>query len=98
MRRLKRIGVLGLKMNAKIYAGIPDRLFILPHGLGTIWVELKSDSGKVSELQWHYIRKLRGLGCEVLIVRGLEGADAFFDRVKRKIDTHLAGYFPQEDK
>lgn len=53
-------------------SGVPDRIVILPGGR-LIFVELKTDTGRLSTLQKVQIRKLRNLGQEVVVVYGLSG-------------------------
>lgn len=50
-------------------AGIPDRLVMLPGGR-VVFVELKTDVGRLSKIQKAVHRKLVDLGCEVLTLHG----------------------------
>ena len=60
--------------------GWPDRLVILPRG--KVWfVEIKSDHGRLSELQHYQAGRLAWLGANARVVYGLDGAKAFVDEV-----------------
>lgn len=50
-------------------AGMPD--FIIVIGGRTLWVEVKSSSGKVTPLQQHTIQQIMAAGGEVVVVRSL---------------------------
>lgn len=51
-------------------AGWPDVTIIFPNGLH-IYLEIKTDSGRLSKIQEHVHEKLRGYGCYVHTVRSL---------------------------
>jgi hypothetical protein len=53
--------------------GTPDLLVVLPGGR-TVWLELKSEKGRVTaeQVDWH--RRARNLGHTVAIVRNIEDA------------------------
>lgn len=59
-------GGLCLKMSG--LKGIPDRLVILPPHGKVVWVELKRKNGRLSELQKYQHKKLKDIGCDVLVV------------------------------
>lgn len=70
-------------------AGVPDRMVILP-GCKPIFVELKTDTGQLTRLQRIQIDRLRRLGQDVRVVKGLSGVAEFFGDigypdVKKKI-------------
>ena len=58
-------------------AGVPDRIIFFPNRV--VFVELKTDTGKLSDVQAVQIQKLLGLGQEVYVCRGLKGVADFFD-------------------
>lgn len=51
--------------------GVPDRIVILP-GRPPIFVELKTETGKLSALQGVQITRLRELGQDVRILKGIQ--------------------------
>lgn len=74
-----------VKMESSI-RGLPDRMVMLPGGK-VIFVELKSDSGKVSFYQARIHQRMQALGFDVRVIRGLSGVAEFF----RELDTDSVG-------
>lgn len=66
---IKGVGGLCIKLPASLYAGIPDRLVILPGGR-IYFVEMKRENETPRKLQINYMKKLRSLGCNTLILEG----------------------------
>ena len=58
-------------------SGVPDRIVFLP-GEKVIFVELKTDSGKVSAQQKIQINRIQSLGQDVRVVKGIRGLIDFF--------------------
>lgn len=80
MRRVACLRITGMN-------GIPDYLVIVPGAVPFyLWVELKTDDGKVRDDQKTFHRALRKWGCHVVIARGYRGVKDVLDI----IDTHLA--------
>lgn len=53
------IGGKAVKGPAYMYAGIPDRIAVLPHGGGTIWVEFKGGTYyQLTPIQEHWRKRL----------------------------------------
>ena len=57
--------------------GVPDRIVIFP-GKAPVFVELKTDTGKLSALQAVQIRRLGELGQKVYVAYGIDGVSQFF--------------------
>lgn len=58
-------------------SGVPDRIVFLPGGK-VIFVELKTESGKVGAQQKIQINRIQSLGQDVRVVRGIRGLIDFF--------------------
>lgn len=56
--------------------GVPDRICIFPGGK-IVFVEMKTATGKLSKMQEYQHRKLRFLGCEVVVLRSKESVHRF---------------------
>ena len=68
VQHIRTIGGLCLKFVSPGYAGVPDRVVLLPGG-EVVWVELKTPEGVVSPVQRRMHAKLRHLVQRVEIVR-----------------------------
>lgn len=62
--------------------GVPDRVVCLPNGK-TYFVELKTTSGRLTNLQKVQIERLRGLEQKVFVLKGLAGVAEFFKTLGR---------------
>lgn len=76
---LKSRGAIPVKMQDSV-SGLPDRVVLLPGGR-VVWVELKQEHGRLSEIQKKMIERLRALGHEVHVVYGMEQAMALVEEV-----------------
>ena len=63
--------------------GVPDRIVFFPHG-EIYFVELKADDGRVSAQQKIQMIRLRNLGQQAVVVRGLDGLIRFFRETGRE--------------
>lgn len=61
--------------------GVPDRIAILPGGR-IYFVELKTDKGRLTDIQKYQQEVLRRLGCNVTTVYGETGIENFVESVK----------------
>lgn len=64
--------------------GVPDRIVILP-GISPVFVELKTETGRLSSLQNVQIKKLKDLGQDVRILYGLEDVKRFLEEIQNGI-------------
>lgn len=81
VREVKKIGGISFKFISPGNAGVPDRIVILPTGK-VVFVELKTDKGKLTKLQESQIRKITGLGAEVKVLYGIEGVRKFINEIQ----------------
>ena len=79
--QVKKLGGLAYKFVSPGNVGVPDRIIIMPNGK-IYFVELKTDKGKLTELQNRQINMIKSLGQEVVVVYGKSGADEFIERLK----------------
>ncbi|MGN8636613.1 VRR-NUC domain-containing protein [Eubacterium pyruvativorans] len=77
VRYVKFLGGRAYKFVSPGNAGVPDRIVILPGGR-VDFVELKTDTGQLSRIQQAQINRLRSLGCNVSVVKGVQGLAVFF--------------------
>ena len=73
---VKKLGGRAYKWTSPGNDGVPDRIVILP-GRPPIFVELKTDRGKLTALQKVQIDRLRGLGQDVRVLYGMDHVGRF---------------------
>lgn len=62
--------------------GVPDRIVILP-GKNPVFVELKTESGRLTALQQVQISRLRDLGQDVRVLYGWEQVKDFLEECQK---------------
>ena len=77
VQEVKRLGGRAYKWVSPGNDGVPDRIVIFP-GRAPIFVELKSETGRLSALQEVQVQRLRSLGQEVAVIYGIDGLSQFF--------------------
>ena len=82
-RELKAVGCLWYKWVSPGAMGVPDRILILPDS-GVCFLELKTENGKLMPLQIIQIERLRTWGQRVEVIRGMDDAREFVDRLVRR--------------
>lgn len=81
VREVKKIGGVSFKFISPGNAGVPDRIVILPTGK-VVFVELKTDKGKLTKLQEVQIKKISNLGADARVLRGIEGVREFINEIQ----------------
>lgn len=81
IREVKKIGGISFKFISPGNAGVPDRIVILPSGK-VIFVELKTDKGKLTKLQEVQIKKISDLGADARVLRGIERVEEFINEIQ----------------
>nr|WP_314609471.1 VRR-NUC domain-containing protein [uncultured Lachnoanaerobaculum sp.] len=81
VREVKKIGGVSFKFISPGNAGVPDRIVILPTGK-VVFVELKTDKGKLTKLQEVQIKKISNLGADARVLRGIEGVKEFINEIQ----------------
>ncbi|QNM07187.1 VRR-NUC domain-containing protein [Wansuia hejianensis] len=84
VEQVKRLGGRAYKWVSPGNDGVPDRIVILP-GERPCFVELKTETGKLSRLQELQIGRLRKLGQDVRVLHGIQEVDAFLEECERKM-------------
>ena len=77
---VKKLGGRAYKWTSPGNDGVPDRIVILP-GRPPIFVELKTDRGRLTALQNVQIGRLRDLGQDVRVLHGMNGVSRFLEEV-----------------
>ena len=85
---IKRLGGCAYKWVSPGRDGVPDRIVVLPGGI--IWfVELKTDTGRVSPRQQFQLNFLNSLGFNTTVVRGMSECRQFL--LDREKEVELRG-------
>lgn len=77
VEEVKRLGGRAYKWTSPGNDGVPDRIVFLPD-TRVIFVELKTDTGRLSPLQKIQTDRLKKLGQWVEVVKGIQGVKMFF--------------------
>lgn len=75
---VKKMGGRAYKWVSPGNDGVPDRIVILP-GMHPVFVELKTESGKLSALQRTQIRRLLDMGQDVRVLKGIREVEQFLE-------------------
>lgn len=73
---VKNLGGVAYKFTSPGNGGVPDRIIILKDR-PAMFVELKADGGRLSDLQNFQIKRLQNLGQMVFVVKGENGLNEF---------------------
>lgn len=72
----RKRGGLAFKFVSPGACGVPDRIVIAPGG--AVWfVELKTETGRLSPLQTRHLELLRNVGANATVVYGMDGVRQF---------------------
>ncbi|GFI44208.1 hypothetical protein IMSAGC018_01889 [Lachnospiraceae bacterium] len=77
VHEVKKLGGIAFKWVSPGNDGVPDRIVIFP-GKKPVFVELKTDRGKLTALQRTQIGRLKKLGQEATVIYGMDGLSQFF--------------------
>jgi hypothetical protein len=90
-RRVEDLGGEFWKFTSPGRDGVPDRIAIFPDGR-IVFVELKTERGRLSKVQAHVCKRLIELNQQVCIVFGMEGAEEFLeDMAERSAGSWIYG-------
>ncbi len=82
VREVKKRGGLCYKFTSPGNPGVPDRIVILPGGI-TVYVELKTEIGRLAKIQKWQIEELRRRGAAVRVLKGMEQVMEFLGEVDK---------------
>lgn len=77
VQNVRHIGGRAYKFVSPGNDGVPDRLVLLPYGR-IVFTELKTETGKLSDLQRMQLKRIQTLGQEAIVIRGIDGVSQFF--------------------
>lgn len=76
VRQVREMGGLCYKFVSPGNPGVPDRLIILPGGR-VVFVELKTEVGRLANIQKWQLEEMRRRGADVRVLKGLEQVKQF---------------------
>ena len=79
-QEVKKRGGLCYKFVSPGNPGVPDRLIITPGGR-IVFVELKTETGRLSKIQGWQIGEMRKRKAEVVMLKGIAEVKAFIEEV-----------------
>lgn len=77
---LRQRGALFYKFISPGQPGVPDRIIVLPGGR-CVFVELKTEVGRLAHIQTWQLDRLKEQGAEVRVVKGWEQAKALVEEL-----------------
>lgn len=80
---VKKLGGCAYKFVSPGNDGVPDRIVVMPNR-APVFVELKTEKGRLSPLQHAQIKKLQGMGQDVFVLRGVHDVRWFLDELTAK--------------
>ena len=80
---VKNLGGRAYKFVSPGNDGVPDRLVVMP-GRRPIFVELKTECGRLSPLQKVQIDRLYKLGQDVRILYGMDAVERFMQQIREE--------------
>jgi hypothetical protein len=83
VRMVRDHGGLCYKFTSPNNPGVPDRIVITPDGR-TIYIELKTQYGRLAEIQQWQIEEIRKRGADVRVLKGWEAVREFIREVMPK--------------
>lgn len=88
VKTLRELGCLVYKFVSPGNDGVPDRIVILPDD-GVIFIELKTENGKLSARQKIQIDKLRAAGQAATVLYGEKEVDRFLRYAKKLKENRI---------
>ena len=85
---IKKLGGLYYKFTSPNLPGVPDRIVILPGGR-VIFVELKTEIGRLANIQKWIISEMRQRDADVRVITGRPEAKAFLEEIKTEEQNHV---------
>ncbi len=85
---IRKIGGRAYKWVSPGNAGVPDRIVVLPGGR-IIFIELKTDTGKLTELQKVQIGRLERMGADARVLKGPEAVKGFLKEMEEVMPNDI---------
>ena len=83
-KKIKNLGGLSFKFTSPNNPGVPDRIYIFPEGR-VYFVELKTEIGRMSNIQKWQRERFTQMGCRFYLVKGMTQAREFIKELEHEI-------------
>lgn len=84
--KIKALGGISYKFISPMNPGVPDRIYLMPGG--QVWfVELKTEIGRLANLQKWQGERIRNIGCRYRVIKGMTQAREFVEELKNEIHS-----------
>lgn len=80
---VKRLGGMCLKFTSPGTPGVPDRIIITATGR-VIFVELKTEVGRLTKLQTHTIGEMRKRGADIRVAKGADAVKEILTEIEKE--------------
>lgn len=87
VKEVRKRGGLCYKFTSPGSPGVPDRIVVLPGGI-TVYVELKTEIGRLANIQKWQIGELRKRGATVRVLKGMDQVLAFLEEVDKIVERN----------
>lgn len=87
---IKKLGGLYYKFVSPNLPGVPDRIVILPGGR-VIFVELKTEIGRLANIQKYIIGEMRQRDADVRVIKGWPEAKEFLKELQEEAENESNG-------
>lgn len=77
---VKKLGGLCLKFVSPSTPGVPDRIIITKNGK-VIFVELKTEKGRLAKLQEYIIKQMMQRGADVRVIKGRDAVKELLEEI-----------------
>lgn len=85
---IRKLGGRAFKWVSPGNDGVPDRIVVLP-GLPTVFVELKTVTGKLTPLQRVQLKRLRDMGQAVRVLYGEREVATFLEECEERLKNGI---------
>ena len=78
--QIQALGGVSYKFVSPMNPGVPDRIYLMPGGI--VWfVELKTEIGRLANIQKWQGERIRNMGCRYRVIKGMAQAREFVKEV-----------------
>lgn len=85
-KQVKSLGGISYKFVSPSNPGVPDRIYLFPGGR-IYFVELKTEIGRMSNIQKWQRQRIQDMGCRFYLIKGMPQAKEFIKEIKNEIHT-----------